>query len=353
MHTFSQAYAWILSRFFKTVHLSVIGPGLLLTVVLAALAQALGLAFPLLGGAVLGIVLGMAAATAFRVPPVLVPGIAFAGKRVLQTSVVLLGFGLNLGQVARTGFDSLAVTACTMAAAFISAWVLGKLLGTGGKLTLLIGVGTAICGGSAIAAVAPIVEPDEHEIAYAISTIFLFNVLAVLLFPPLGHALGLSDRGFGLWAGTAINDTSSVVAAGYHYSRAAGDYATVVKLTRATLIVPVSIAVIVWAARGRKRGAVNEGEGSGFHFAKVFPWFILWFALASAVASLGVLPQRWLPVLHGAASFLITVALTGIGLAANFRKMAVTGLRPLLLGLLVWIAVAVTSLLVQVVQGQL
>jgi uncharacterized integral membrane protein (TIGR00698 family) len=326
----------------------------LLTVVLAALAQALGLALPLLGGAVLGIVLGMAAATVFRVSPVLTPGIAFAGKRVLQASVVLLGFGLNLGQVARTGLDSLAVTACTMAAAFVSAWLLGKLLGTGGKLTLLIGVGTAICGGSAIAAVAPIVEPDEHEIAYAISTIFLFNVLAVLLFPPLGHALGLSDRGFGLWAGTAINDTSSVVAAGYHYSRAAGNYATIVKLTRATLIVPVSIAVIFWTARSRKRGAAaGEGESSGFHFGKVFPWFILWFVLASAVASLGVLPQRWLPALHGAASFLITVALTGIGLAANFRKMAVTGLRPLLLGLLVWAAVAVTSLLVQVVQGQL
>ncbi|MDR0479612.1 MAG: YeiH family protein [Burkholderiaceae bacterium] len=331
-----------------------LAPGLLLTVLLAAVAQALGAAFPLLGGAVCGIVLGMAVATAFSVPPLLTPGIKFAGKWVLQASVVLLGLGLNLEQVARTGLASLAVTAFTLAAAFVSAWLLGRWLGVGGKLTLLIGVGTAICGGSAIAAAAPIVEPDEHELAYALSTIFLFNVIAVLLFPPLGHALGLSDRGFGLWAGTAINDTSSVAAAGYHYSRAAGDYAIVVKLTRAVLILPVSLALVAW--RARQGGDAGREDGGGFHLfrlSRVFPWFILWFVVASAVASLGVLPPQWLPAVHGVAGFLITVALTGIGLAANFRKMAATGPRPLLLGLLVWVVVAVVSLLAQAAQGGL
>src|SRR5690606_6815366 len=123
-----------------------------------------------------------------------------------------------------------------------------RWLGLSGHLKTMIGVGTAICGASAIAAVAPILRPDERDTALAISTIFLFNVVAVLLFPLLGHLLQLSDLGFGLWAGTAINDTSSVVAAGYSYSSAAGDLATIVKLTRATLIIPVCVALAVWVA---------------------------------------------------------------------------------------------------------
>lgn len=322
-------------------------PGLLLTVALALLAQWLGRALPLVGGAVIGIVLGMLVGSVRPTGRQYVPGIAFAGKQVLQASIVLLGFGLNLGQVARTGLHSLAVTAVTLTVAFASAWMLARWLKVQGKLALLIGIGTAICGGSAIAAVTPIVRPDEHDTAYAISTIFLFNVVAVLLFPPLGHLLHLSDAGFGLWAGTAINDTSSVVAAGYQYSHAAGDHATIVKLTRATLIVPICLVLVAAQAWQHKR----RGEG-GFHLAKAFPWFILWFLTASATRSAGLVPTGALPVLHELAGFLIVVALTAIGLSADLRRIAATGPRPILLGLATWAAVAVSSLLTQVAIGQ-
>ncbi|KAF1708862.1 putative sulfate exporter family transporter [Pseudoxanthomonas kalamensis DSM 18571] len=322
-------------------------PGLLLSLALAVLAWGLGRALPLVGGAVFGIVLGMLVRNLFRPGARFASGVGFTGKYVLQASVIMLGFGLNLGQVARTGLDSLAVTMITLSTAFLVAWGLGRLLKVHGKLSLLIGVGTAICGGSAIAAVTPIVKPDEHDTAFAISTIFLFNLVAVLLFPWLGHLLQLSDAGFGLWAGTAINDTSSVVAAGYQYSHAAGDYATIVKLTRATLIIPICLVLALWEAwRQHRRG------GGDFSLMRIFPWFILGFLLASALRSAGAVPVALQEPLHLAAGFLIVVALTAIGLSADLRRMAATGPRPLLLGLGTWVAVAVSSLLVQSLMGQ-
>jgi uncharacterized integral membrane protein (TIGR00698 family) len=319
-------------------------PGLLLTFVLAALAYALGQWLPLIGGAVIGIVLGIALGAFLPQRARFAPGIAFASKQLLQMSVVLLGFGLDLGQVLRTGTQSLAVTLVTLSVAFIVAWALGRLLGIRGNLAALIGIGTAICGGSAIAAASPILEADEHDIAYSISVIFLFNVIAVLLFPPLGHLLHLTEQGFGLWAGTAINDTSSVVAAGYHYGKVAGDDATIVKLARATLIVPICLVLIAWRHR--------QSAASLATLAKTFPWFIGWFLLASALRSANMVPASVLPALHTLASFLIVVALTAIGLSANLRRIAATGPRPLLLGLGAWVAVAVASLLMQAVLGQ-
>jgi uncharacterized integral membrane protein (TIGR00698 family) len=245
------------------------------------------------------------------------------------------------------------VTAVTMTTAFVTAYALGRLMKVHDKLQILIGVGTAICGGSAIAAVTPIIKPDDHDTAFAISTIFLFNVVAVLLFPLLGHMLHLSDLGFGLWAGTAINDTSSVVAAGYSYSTTAGDYATIVKLTRATLIIPICLVLAVATALRAKRASKQSGVTGDFSLARIFPWFILWFLVASAVRTMGLVPVAIQPAIHLAAEFMIIVALTGIGLSANLRKMAAAGVRPILLGLGVWAAVSISSLLVQLVIGQL
>lgn len=329
-----------------------LAPGLALALVLALAASWIGRAFPLVGGAVSGIVLGLLVRQAFSPGPRFAPGIAFAGSKVLQWSVMTLGFGLSLAQVAKVGLESLSVTLVTLTTAFATAWLLGRWLKVRGHLTLLVGVGTAICGGSAIAAVTPILRAPEHDTAFAISTVFLFNVVAVLVFPALGHALGLSDLGFGLWAGTAINDTSSVVAAGYAYSPAAGDYATIVKLTRATLIVPICLALAVAVAwRERRRGA-DAGAG-GFRFTHVFPWFILGFLLASGLRSFGLIPAPALPWLQALAHFLIVLALTGVGLGAELRQMLATGPRPILLGLGVWVAVAASSLLVQQVVGKL
>ena len=323
-------------------------PGLLLSVVIALVALGLGKVAPLIGGPVFGIVLGILVRNTVAPGGSYTPGIQFAGKQVLQWSIIALGFGLSLNQVAKTGLESLSVTLVTMTVAFLTAWGLGRLLKVQDKLKILIGVGTAICGGSAIAAVTPIIKPDEHDTAFAISTIFLFNLVAVLLFPLLGHLLHLSDLGFGLWAGTAINDTSSVVAAGYSFSKQAGDYATIVKLTRATLIIPVClILAFATAWKQKKQGATD------FSLARIFPWFILWFLVASAIRTARLVPVAIQPALHLAAEFLIIVALTAIGLSANLRKMASTGARPILLGLGVWAAVAVSSLVVQLVIGQL
>ncbi|WP_424683129.1 YeiH family protein [Frateuria sp. YIM B11624] len=323
-------------------------PGLGLALAIALVALWLGRLAPLVGGPVIGIVLGIVVRNTLSPGVRFTPGIQFAGKQVLQWSIIALGFGLSLDQVAKTGLESLSVTLITMSAAFVAAWGLGRLLGVHDQLKVLIGVGTAICGGSAIAAVTPIIRPDEHDTAFAISTIFLFNVVAVLLFPLLGHLMHLSDLGFGLWAGTAINDTSSVVAAGYSYSHAAGDYATIVKLTRATLIIPVCITLAVMVAmREKKKGAAD------FSLRRIFPWFILWFLVASGVRTAGLVPVAVQPLIHALAEFLIIVALTAIGLSANLRKMISSGPRPILLGFGVWVAVAVSSLLVQLVIGQL
>jgi len=327
-------------------------PGLALAVAIGVLALLLGRWVPLVGGPVFGIVLGIAVRNLFAPDARFTPGIQFGGKQVLQWSIIALGFGLSLTQVAKTGLESLWVTLITMSVAFLSAWLLGRWLGVHDKLKILIGVGTAICGGSAIAAVTPIIRSDDHDTAFAISTIFLFNVIAVLLFPLLGHLLNLSDLGFGLWAGTAINDTSSVVAAGYSYSHAAGDYATIVKLTRATLIIPICLVLAFVVAAREKRRHAQAGSG-GFSLARIFPWFILWFLVASGIRTVGLVPAAIQPALHMLAEFMIIVALTAIGLSANLRKMISSGARPILLGLGVWVAVSVSSLAVQLVIGRL
>ncbi|PLC52175.1 putative sulfate exporter family transporter [Pollutimonas nitritireducens] len=320
--------------------------GLVLAVVVAIFAMMLGKMFPIIGGPVFAILLGMAIRNSVGIGPTFKPGLQFASRQVLQWSIVALGFGLSIQQVAKTGMESLSVTAVTVAVAFGSAWLLGRWLDIPSKLQTLIGVGTAICGGSAIAAVTPIIKPEEHETAYAISTIFIFNIVAVLAFPLMGHWLGMSDQGFGMWAGTAINDTSSVVAAGYSYSESAGDYATIVKLTRATLIIPVCLILVGIQAWQHKK----QGVGS-FSLARIFPWFILWFLLASAIRSTGYIPEAWLAPLQLTAQFLIVVALAAIGLSSDLRRMVTAGMRPVLLGLGVWLAVCVSSLAVQHVMG--
>lgn len=324
-------------------------PGLLLAMVLAVFAMVIGKRFPLIGGPVMGIMIGLIIRNSLGVGSRFKPGLQFASKKVLQWSIVGLGFGLSLQQVARTGLDSLWVTAISITAAFVSAWLLGRWLGIPAKLKMLIGVGTAICGGSAIAAVTPIIKPEDHETAFAITTIFIFNIAAVLIFPAIGHWLNMSSEGFGMWAGTAINDTSSVVAAGYSYSQEAGDYATIVKLTRATLIIPICLTLIVIQAWEHKK--TSNGNSDKLNLARIFPWFILWFVVASAIRSTGLIPEALDIPLRLIADFLIVMALTSIGLSSDLRSMTSAGVRPVLLGLGVWVSVAGSSLLVQYLTG--
>lgn len=317
-----------------------------LAVAMALVATMLGSWMPVIGGPVFGILMGIAVRNTIGVGPMFRPGLKFSSKQILQWSIIGLGFGLSIQQVASIGMDSLSVTFTVFAAAFVSAIVLGKLLGIPAKLKTLIGVGTAICGGTAIAATSPIIKPEEHEMAYAISTIFLFNVIGVIAFPLLGHWMNMSDVGFGLWSGTAINDTSSVVAAAYSFSNEAGDYATVVKLVRATFIIPLCLVLAVLVAWREKR----QGAGD-FSLARIFPWFILWFVVASIVRSTGILPEAFLTAAAVVSKFMIVVALTAIGLSTDFRSMAVSGIRPILMGLGVWVAVAGSSLVVISLMG--
>ncbi len=327
------------------------GPGIGFTLIPALAAAWMGSVFPIVGGAVFGIVLGIFINNIFGKPAWANDGIGFTAKKVLQWAIVILGTGLNLAQVSRTGLESLYVMLFTLSFAFLAAYGLGRLLKVPERLTSLIGVGTAICGGSAIAAIAPIIEAEEMETAYSISTIFLFNVIAVLIFPPLGHWLGFSEKAFGLWAGTAVNDTSSVVAAGYAFSNSAGAYATIVKLTRTTMIIPIAV-IFALAVSFRKKRSAEGSPAVNFSLKKIFPWFIVGFLAASLLNTLGLFRADSVDWLGNAGKFLIVMALTAVGLNADFKKMLKTGIKPLLLGLLVWLVVAVVSIAVQSVTGQ-
>ena len=330
-----------------------IWPGLALCLVIGAAAWCMAEFIPvvgsLVGGPVFAILIGMLLAFVRR-PACFQKGITFSGKKFLQYSIIFIGFGMNIGEVVRVGGQSLAVMICTIAVSLLTAFLVGRALGIPSNTRTLIGVGTSICGGSAIAATAPVIDADDKEVAYSISTIFLFNILAVFIFPAMGRAMGMSDTGFGVWAGTAINDTSSVVAAGYTFSEAAGSYATIVKLTRTLMIIPITLALALM--RGRRAG---RQAGEGYALSKIFPWFVVGF-LAAAILSTLVTPLSpaaaqacdWLDQLG---KFGIIVAMAGIGLNTNLKSLVKNGVRPIALGLCCWFAVAAVSLLVQHLVG--
>lgn len=323
----------------------------------AVIATLLGKFVPIVGGPVFGILLGVLAAAV--VPGLrgaaLSPGYAFAAKPVLQASIVVLGTGLSLRQVLQVGGASLPVMLGTLAVALLGAWLLGRALGVRGDTQTLIGVGTGICGASAIAATTAVINAKQAKVAYAIGTIFTFNIAAVLLFPPIGHALGMSPHAFGLWSGTAINDTSSVVAAAYSYGGDAGEYGIVVKLTRTLMLIPIVLVLAVLSARKQARNG-RAGAKPGLRampWRKIVPAFLIGFVIAASLDTLGLIPQSWHPVLSAFGTFLITTALAGIGLSMRLSDMRAAGHRPLLLGALLWIAVAASSLGLQALTGTL
>lgn len=318
-------------------------PGMLAALAVAGCALALGQVIPLVGAPVLALAIGIGIAAIRRPAESVRPGIRWSGKYVLQSAIVVLGLTLSLARVASVGIVTLPVMLGTLSAALGVALLAGRALGIPGNLRTLVGVGTGICGASAIAAVSGVIEASEVDIAYAMSTIFVFNLLAVLLFPPIGHLLGLSQNGFGLWAGTAVNDTSSVVATGYAYGHIAGVHSVIVKLTRTTMIIPV-VAVLGVIARRRETGRTVRWH-------TVVPWFLVWFVGAALLESVGLVPAAWHAPLANLALVLITVALASIGLSTHLGDMRRAGYRPLLLGTLTWATVAVTGLLLQFAVG--
>ena len=329
--------------------------GVLFALVVAVPAWLLGRRFEVVGGPVFAILIGMVLALlvpAEKGEP-LQAGVRFTSKKVLQWAVILLGFGLNLSQIAQVGATSLPIIVSTIATSLAVSFLLCRALNIPGKISTLIGVGSSICGGSAIAATAPVIDADDEEIAQAISVIFLFNVIAALVFPTLGGVLGLTNEGFGLFAGTAVNDTSSVTAAaaawdGMHPGANTLDSATIVKLTRTLAIIPITLALAFWQVRQARRAAAT-GEGSAtaagtFDLKRIFPFFIVFFVLASVVTTVFSLPAAITAPIKELSKFLIIMAMAAIGFNTNIVKLVRTGGKPIVMGLACWVAIAVVSL---------
>lgn len=336
--------------------------GVLMCLVIAVPAWLLGKRFEVVGGPVFAILIGMVLALAVpaKATAPLQPGVKFTSKKILQYAVILLGFGLNLGQIARVGATSLPIIVSTIATSLIVSFVLCRVMNIPSKISTLIGVGSSICGGSAIAATAPVIDADDEEIAQAISVIFLFNIIAALVFPALGGMLGLTNEGFGLFAGTAVNDTSSVTAAaaawdGMHPGANTLDSATIVKLTRTLAIIPITLALAFWQVRQAKRSA-EAGEGAGgaagsFDLKRIFPFFILFFVLASVITTVFALPAEVTAPIKELSKFFIIMAMAAIGFNTDIVKLVRTGGKPILMGACCWVAIAVVSLGMQHVLG--
>ena len=334
-----------------------LGPGLLLCLALAVPCWLLGKAFPIVGGPVFAILAGMIVTLFYRNKAGTQAGIVYTSKKILQYAVILLGFGLNLSEIAKVGATSLPIIISTISTSLIVSFALYHLLNMPANISTLIGVGSSICGGSAIAATAPVIGSDDEEIAQSISVIFLFNILAALIFPTLGGALDLSNEGFGLFAGTAVNDTSSVTAAasawdGMHPGANTLDQATIVKLTRTLAIIPITLVLAIWrTAKVKRAGGAQE---NGFSLKKVFPFFIIFFVLASvittAATSAGVTASAFQPFKE-LSKFFIIMAMGAIGLNTDLVKLVRTGGKPIFMGLCCWLAITAVSLGMQHVLG--
>lgn len=326
--------------------------GILFAILIAIPAWILGQHFEVVGGPVFAILLGMILALIFpaeRTKP-LSAGVKFTSKKVLQWAVILLGFGLNLNQIAQVGATSLPIIVSTITTALVVAYVLSRALHIPTKIATLVGVGSSICGGSAIAATAPVIDADDEEIAQAISVIFLFNVIAALVFPTLGTMLGLTNQGFGLFAGTAVNDTSSVTAAaaawdGMHSGSNALDTATIVKLTRTLAIIPITLVLSLYnARRAKSAGDKSNASEGGFSLKRAFPTFIIFFVLASLITTVFALPATVVAPIKTLSKFMIVLAMAAIGFNTNLVKLVKSGGKPILLGFICWVAIACVSL---------
>lgn len=334
------------------------GIGIAMTAALALIATWISGLIPahLISGSVFALLIGMLLNPVVSRWTGIKPGIGFVSKRVLRAAIVLMGVTLSFSQVLRVGAYSLVVMCFTLLAAFGGGYLLGKAFGMDWKLSGLISAGTGICGGSAIAAIAPTIEAEDRDVAYAISATFLFDVLMVILFPIAGRYFGMTDMGYGLWAGTAVNDTSSVVAAGYAFSDAAGAYSVIVKLTRTLSIIPT--VLIFSAINARAKAGQTAGSGGAqardkVRIGKIFPYFILLFLGVVAIKSTGVIPAGAASAIASASKFCMVMALGAIGLKTNFKELARSGAKPMLHGFIISALVVVVSFLVQLALGKL
>lgn len=330
-------------------------PGIAVTIALAIVSKFCASFIPndLISAGVFAMLIGMALHSVINQFDYCKTGIQFVSKTVLKAAIVLMGAALSFSQVLHVGKYSLIVMTFTLITAFGFGNLFGKLFHMNWKLSNLISAGTGICGGSAIAAISPTIEADDSDIAYAISATFIFDIVMVILFPIAGRYFGMTDMGFGLWAGTAVNDTSSVVAAGYAFSDAAGNYATIVKLTRTLSIVPV---VLIFSYVNQLTKAKTSGNTNGrvkVDIKKIFPWFILMFLGVVALRSIGLISAAAGSQASSISKFAMVMALGAIGLKTDFKKVAKSGFLPMVHGFIISALVVVVSFLVQMMLNQI
>ena len=333
-------------------------PGIALAAAVALLACWLESLLPihLIGSAVIAMFIGMFLNQMVCRTNMFCAGLKFTSKKILKFAIILLGLSLNITTILNVGRLSLMVMVFTLLACFGGGYFVGRALGLNWKLSNLISAGTGICGGSAIAAIAPTIDADDNDVAYAMSATFLFDMAMIVLFPIMGRALGMSDQAFGIWAGTAVNDTSSVVATGYAFSEAAGDFATMVKLTRTLAIIPTVLTfALIQLNIKRKEAMASQQDGSALKanvsIKKIFPWFILGFLAMSIVASLFPIPAQMVSSAKSASKFLMVCALSAIGLNTSFASMKKAGIRPMIHGFIISVLVVIVALLVEIGMG--
>jgi uncharacterized integral membrane protein (TIGR00698 family) len=347
-------------------------PGLVLTVLIAAIAEVIHRAPfpPFTMGAnarhpidtiLIAIALGIFLRNLLALPKWLGPGVRYTVVDLLPIAIVLLGVKLDFFDVARISGTALAINVVCVATAVTLTIALCRWLQVGQKLGILIAVGTAICGGTAIAVTAPLIEADDNDTAFAVTTITLFGLLAIVVFPLVGAGLALGQNQFGVWAGTSIHATPQVMAAGFAYGQTAGEVAVVVKLVRVLLLAPLAIGIGIWYARHKRRQQMAH-VAPPTRLTTLFPPFILGFVLMALANTMHLLPDftlhlqksvLWqegpLPVnlrqlVTAVSSFLVTVSMAGVGLGVDVRALARAGRQGLVVGLFASCVLALFSL---------
>ena len=299
----------------------------------------------LLGASIIALFLGTIINRFFH-PKWVQPALKFTSKKILKAAIVLLGASLSVSTIMSVGKMTFFVMIFTFAMCFGGGYFIRKLFGLNWKLSNLISAGTGICGGSAVAAIAPVIDADDKDIAFALSSTFLFDMVMIALYPLMGKALGMSDIAYGIWAGTSVNDTASVVASGYAFSEAAGDFATMVKLTRTIAIIPTVLVFTYIGTRIKQKEMKAAGGGQQVKLVKIIPWFIGGFLLLSVLNSTGCIPAAVSGVIKNTSKFLMVTALAAIGLSTSITDFKKAGLKPMFYGITIDTLVTLTALVV-------
>ena len=299
----------------------------------------------LLGASIIALFMGTIINSFFH-PDWLKPALKFTSKKILKAAIVLLGASLSVSTIMSVGKMTFFVMLFTFAMCFGGGYFIRKLFGLNWKLSNLISAGTGICGGSAVAAIAPVIDADDKDIAFAMSSTFLFDMVMIALYPLMGKALGMSDIAYGIWAGTSVNDTASVVASGYAFSEAAGDFATMVKLTRTIAIIPTVLVFAYIGTRVKQKELKAAGQGKKVNLMKIIPWFIGGFLLLAVLNSVGCIPVAVSGVMKSASKFLMVTALAAIGLSTSITDFKKAGLKPMFYGITIDTLVTLTALAV-------